>query len=62
VLTVSSLMDGYLGIEGVCLSIPCVVAREGIVRQLRNELPGAEAAALRAGAEQLREVYRALAG
>ena len=60
VLTVSSLVKGYLGIEDVCLSIPCVVGRRGIVRQLLPELPPAEREALRASAAKLKGVQDSL--
>ncbi len=61
VLTVSTLVDGCLGIEDVCMSIPCVVAREGIVRQLEPELSEDEAGQLRRSAQKLREVQDSLA-
>lgn len=56
VLTVSSLVDGYLGITDVCLSVPCLVGREGIVRQLRPQLSEDEAERLRQSAAKLKEV------
>ena len=34
VLTVSTLVKGYYGVEDVCLSIPCVVGRKGIERKI----------------------------
>jgi L-lactate dehydrogenase len=40
VLTVSSLITGYDGIDGICLSLPSIVNREGIARVLH--LPLAE--------------------
>lgn len=61
VLTVSTLMDGYAGIRDVCLSIPCVVGRQGVLRQLRPELAPAEVQGLRASAEALKEVQRSIA-
>jgi L-lactate dehydrogenase len=55
VLTVSSLVEDYMGIEDVCMSIPCLVAREGIVRRLQTDLPDEEARKLRESAEKLKE-------
>ncbi|MHC4479992.1 MAG: lactate/malate family dehydrogenase, partial [Planctomycetota bacterium] len=54
VLTVSSLVQDYLGINDVCLSIPCVVGRSGIVRQLKADLPDAEREGLAASARTLK--------
>ena len=61
VLSVSTLVTrahGYSGVEGVCLSVPCVVAREGIAAVLRLELDPGEAAALRRSADVLAETRR----
>jgi L-lactate dehydrogenase len=55
VLTVSSLVDNYMGIENVCLSVPCLVAGGGIVRQLKTDLPDDEAEKLRESASKLKE-------
>ncbi|MFO8006615.1 MAG: L-lactate dehydrogenase [Candidatus Brocadiia bacterium] len=60
VLTVSTLIDNYLGIEDVCLSIPCVLGREGIVRQLKVGLSQTEAADLRKSADKLKEIQDGL--
>ena len=61
VLTVSTRIDGYAGIQDACLSIPCIVGRGGVVRQLRPDLAEPEMAALRASADALREVWRSIA-
>lgn len=55
VLTVSSLITGYMGIDDVCLSVPCMVGRRGVVRQLSVELPEDEAEQLRASANKIKE-------
>ena len=60
VLTVSSFIEDYEGIGDVCLSVPCVVGRGGIVRQLLPELPGDEMEGLRASAAKLKEVQDSL--
>lgn len=57
-MPVSALIDGYLGIDDVCLSLPCVVGRQGIVRQLHPELSADEQEAFRASAAVVREAIR----
>src|SRR5438270_1549175 len=54
VLTVSSLIEEYYGIEDVYLCLPTVVGRSGVERVLRLELSPAEAAGLRRSAEVLK--------
>ena len=60
ILTVSSLVQGKMGIDDVCLSLPCVVGRQGIVRQLEVKLSDAEARQLRDSAAKLKEAQAAL--
>ena len=55
VLSVSSLITDYYGIEGLCLSLPTVVGRNGIERVLRLHLNEKEEAALKRSAEVLRK-------
>jgi L-lactate dehydrogenase len=55
VLSVSSLVNGYYGIENLCLSLPAVVGRNGIERVLRLHLNETEEAALKRSAEVLRK-------
>jgi len=59
-LTVSSLVDGYLGMTDVAFSLPCIVGRQGIVRQVQPALSDVEADQLRASAAKLKEVQRSL--
>lgn len=54
VLSVSSLIQGYEGIDDVCLSLPTVVGREGVERVLRLSLSPEELAGLRHSAEVLK--------
>jgi L-lactate dehydrogenase len=54
VLPVSVLINGYLGVSDVCLSMPSVIGRTGIVRTLPIDLDDDEAAALRRSAATLR--------
>lgn len=62
VLTVSSLVNGYAGISDVCLSVPCVVGRQGIIRQILPDLPEEEREGLRASAAKLKKVQESIAG
>lgn len=59
VLPVSTLTDGQHGIEGVYLSLPCVVGRAGVERVIELPLDEAEREGLRASAAILE---RSLAG
>jgi L-lactate dehydrogenase len=60
VLSVSSLIEDYLGIGDVCLSLPTVVDRGGIQRVLRLELDENETAKLRHSADVLKKTIAAL--
>lgn len=53
-------IDGYLGVSGVCLSVPVVVGRRGVERYLHPDLNAGEAAQFRAAAEAVREVIEGL--
>lgn len=55
VLSVSSFISDYYGIDSLCLSLPAVVGRNGIERVLRLQLSEAEQAALQHSAEVLRK-------
>lgn len=55
VLPLSTRIDGYLGVRDVCLSVPCVVGRDGVERTLPVDLDDAEASAFRRSAGVLRE-------
>jgi L-lactate dehydrogenase len=56
VLPVSVLIDGYLGLHDVCLSMPSVIGRGGVVRTLPIDLSDEEVRALRRSAEFVRGV------
>lgn len=55
-MPLSVLIDGYQGVSGVCLSLPVVVGRKGIVRWMKPELNEEEAEAFRASASVIRKV------
>jgi L-lactate dehydrogenase len=56
VLTVSNLMTGQYGINGVCMSIPVILDRAGVDRVLCPNLSEAELAALRSSADAIKRV------
>jgi L-lactate dehydrogenase len=60
VLPVSSLMQGQYGLQDVCLSLPTVVGREGVVQVLELPLDENELAGLRQSATVLQDVARAV--
>ena len=58
VLTVSTRMSGQYGIDGVCLSVPTILNREGVDRVLSPNLAEAELEALRSSADAIRKVQQ----
>jgi L-lactate dehydrogenase len=60
VLSISSLITDYYGIDDVCLSLPTVVSRHGIERVLRLDLNPHEARGVRKSAEVLRHTIESL--
>jgi L-lactate dehydrogenase len=60
VLSISSLIEDYYGIDGVCLSLPTVLSRNGIERVLRLELSPGEARGVRKSADVLRSTMASL--
>jgi L-lactate dehydrogenase len=60
VLSVSSLIRDYSGIDDVYLSLPTVLSRDGVERVLRIDLSVGEADGLRASARLLRETIASL--
>ncbi|MGH6635293.1 MAG: malate dehydrogenase [Gammaproteobacteria bacterium] len=59
-MPISTLIDGYLGVRDVCLSVPVVVGREGITRVLQPGLNEPEIEAFRASAATVREAISEL--
>jgi L-lactate dehydrogenase len=53
-LPVSVVVDGFLGVNNVCLSLPAVVGRGGIERILHPKLNEAEVRSFRASADAVR--------
>lgn len=59
-MPISTLIDGYLGVRDVCLSVPVVVGREGITRVLQPDLNEPEIEAFRASAATVRKAINEL--
>jgi L-lactate dehydrogenase len=53
-------IDGFLGVEGVCLSLPVVVGRRGVERILQPNLNQREAEQFRIAAHAVKEVMEVL--
>ena len=58
VLPVSHLMEGEYGIENICLSMPRVVGREGVVGSLCLDLTQEEQKKLRQSSKVLQDVIK----
>lgn len=56
VLPVSVVLDGEYGLDGLCLSIPSIVGKDGVHKVLEIPLDEREQTALHASADRLREV------
>ncbi len=60
ILTISSYLDGYLGIDDVCLSVPTIVSRKGRARIIPLTLNNDEFAAFKESAEQIKNIISKL--
>lgn len=60
ILPVSSLVEGPYAIRDVCLSVPTIIGRTGIERQLEIELWPKEVSAVQHSAQVLRETIEAV--
>jgi L-lactate dehydrogenase len=60
VLPVSTLLGGELGVDGLYLSLPCVLGAEGVQRVLIPRLSDEEAAAFRQSAQVVRAAARSI--
>jgi L-lactate dehydrogenase len=60
VLTVSALINGIHDIQDVCLSLPCVVNRQGVSRILNLSLNSQEAQRLQQSSQVLRQIIEQL--
>jgi L-lactate dehydrogenase len=60
VLPISSMLSGYRGISGVCLSVPCVLNCQGVEAPLTVPMDDDEERSLQASAERIQSVVRSL--
>ena len=58
ILPVSSLLEGYHGISDVCLSVPAVVAADGVGERMPVPMSSDELAGMRRSADAVRSVAR----
>lgn len=61
-MPVSVMVDGFLGVNDVCLSLPAVIGRQGITRILHPPLSDEEADAFRGCAAKVRDAIDLMAG
>ena len=54
----SSLLDGYLGMSDVCLSVPSIVGSSGVHERLEVPMSSDELMGMRRSAEAVRSVAR----
>ncbi|MCU0714863.1 MAG: lactate/malate dehydrogenase family protein [Pirellula sp.] len=57
-LPVSTLIEGFCDVHDVCLSVPCIVGRQGIVRQLQPALNASEIKAFQKSAAAVTRVIQ----
>jgi len=60
VLTVSMMLNGAYGINGCCLSVPCIVNKKGVSRIVEAELDHTERNELNQSAEVLKNICRGI--
>jgi len=60
VLTVSNLVQGTYGLSNVCLSLPCIVNRQGVVHALELPLALEESTALQKSSQIIRSAIESL--
>jgi L-lactate dehydrogenase len=56
-LTVSTLLNGEYGIKDICLSVPCIVSKNGVERIIEGGLDTGEQQLLHDSADTLRKAY-----
>ncbi len=56
VLTVSTLLQGEYGLDDICLSVPCVLGKDGINDILHSDLPENEQKGLQNSADSLKNI------
>lgn len=61
-MPVSTLIDGWLGVNDVCLSVPVAIGRSGITRVLHPDLDKSEQQSFHQAAAAVREATRKILG
>lgn len=61
-MPVSTLIDGWLGVDDVCLSLPVVIGRAGITRVLQPQLNDEEIRAFRKAGAAVRSAIESILG
>ena len=57
ILSVSMDLNGEFGLRDACLSVPCIVGRNGVEKIIEGELPKDEQSALESSAQRLHDAY-----
>jgi L-lactate dehydrogenase len=57
---VSSLLNGYYGVDDVCISVPTVIGNKGILRTLELKMVQEEQDAFRNSAKILKDIIKSL--
>jgi len=60
VMTVSTLVEDYYGVDGICISVPAIVNRNGIKELFKLTLSDSEADAFRRSAQILKDIVDSL--
>ena len=60
ILSVSMTLNGEFGLNDVCLSVPCIIGRNGVEQIIAGNLPKEEQAALEASAKRLQEALASI--
>lgn len=60
ILSVSVHLDGEFGLKDVCLSVPCIVGRQGVLRIIEGHLAADELKALTASAARLSSALQSI--
>jgi L-lactate dehydrogenase len=60
ILTVSSLLHDYYGVDGICLSVPTIVNRNGVREVLKLPLTDEEIMKLQSSASTLKNIVKSL--
>jgi L-lactate dehydrogenase len=60
VLTVSTWLGGEYGLDGICLSVPCIINRKGVKQVVETSLDQSEEEGIKKSAEILRDIYKSV--